>query len=387
MKDGKGASIVDHFRELVDPRVGRNKRHILIDIIVLTVCAVISGAETWEDIEDYGKYKIKWLKRFIELAHGIPSHDTIRRLFIRLNPDSLQQCFFSWVEAVREQAEGDVVAIDGKTLRRSGDAASSKMPIHMVSAWAAENALILGQQKTDEHSNEITAIPALLDLLKVKGCIVTIDAEGCQTAIAEKINKDKKAEYVLAVKGNQPNLLEEVSEFFADTTEDDVKEEWLQKHKTVDKGHGRIEVREYYQSDEIAALPRVKEFYGAQSIGMVRSKRIIGQKETTQVRHYISSLPMNVEQFAHAVRSHWSIENNVHWTLDMSFREDDSRMRSGYSAENFAMMRRMALSLMKRDTTSKKSLKRRRKICGYDDGYLEKLLFNSDQTLARCPPE
>jgi predicted transposase YbfD/YdcC len=386
MENSNGASIVDHFEELVDPRLGRNRRHDLIDIVVLTVCAVISGAETWEDIEDYGKCKLKWLKRFIELSNGIPSHDTVRRLFIRLDPQSLQQCFFSWVEAVREQTEGDVVAIDGKTLRRSGDAASSKMPIHMVSAWAAANSLVLGRQKTSEHSNEITAIPALLDLLKVKGCIVTIDAEGCQTAIAEKINKEKKADYVLAVKGNQPNLMEQISDFFADTTEADVAEQWLQKHKTVDKGHGRIEVREYYHSDEIAALPRVREFHGAQSIGMVRSKRIIGEKESTQIRYYISSLAMDAEKFAHAVRSHWSVENNLHWTLDMSFREDDSRMRSGYSAENFAMMRRMALSLMKRDTDSKKSLKRRRKICGYADKYLEQLLFNSDQTLARCPP-
>ncbi len=386
MKDGNGASIVDHFQELVDPRLGRNKRHSLIDIVVLTVCAVISGAETWEDIEDYGKYKLEWLQRFIELCNGVPSHDTVRRVFIRLDPQSLQQCFFSWVDAVREQTEGDVVAIDGKTLRRSGDAASSKMPIHMVSAWAAENALVLGQQKTGEHSNEITAIPALLDLLKVKGCIVTIDAAGCQTAIAEKINKEKKAEYVLAVKGNQPNLLEEVSDFFVDTTEDDVAEQWLEKHKTVDKGHGRIEVREYYHSDEIAALPRVKEFYGAQSIGMVRSKRIIGEKESTQVRYYISSLPMDAQKFAHAVRSHWSIENTLHWTLDMSFREDDSRMRSGYSAENFAMMRRMALSLMKRDTTSKKSLKRRRKICWYDERYLERLLFNPHHLIEERPP-
>ncbi len=385
MKHARGASIMDHFSELVDPRLGRNRRHKLIDIIVLTVCAVISGCETWEDIEDYGEFKVDWLKRFLELPNGIPSHDTIRRLFIRLDPQGLQRCFFSWVEAVREQTEGDVVAIDGKTLRRSGDAASSKQPIHMVSAWAAENAMVLGQQQTSEHSNEITAIPALLDLLKVKGCIVTIDAEGCQTDIAKKI-REKKSDYVLAVKANQPNLQEQVRDFFDDLTDDDLDDEWLEKHRALDKGHGRIEIREYYHSHEIAALPRVKEFHGAKSIGMERSTRIIGEKRTTQVRYYVSSLDMHAQRFAHAVRSHWSVENSLHWTLDMSFREDDSRMRTGYSAENFAMMRRMALSIMKRDTHSKRSLKGRRRICSYHDKYLEQLLFNCDQTISQVRP-
>lgn len=379
------ASVVNYFEELEDPRIGRNRRHKLIDIVVLTVCAVISGCETWEDIQDYGEFKEEWLKRFLELPHGIPSHDTIRRLFIRLDPQELQQCFFNWIEAVREQTEGDVVAIDGKTLRRSGEAASGKMPIHMVSAWAAANSMVLGQMKTSDHSNEITAIPALLDLLKVKGCIVTIDAEGCQTEIAEKIRK-KKADYVLAVKGNQPHLLEQTKDFFDATTDEDIGEQWLEKYEALDKGHGRIEIRECYQSDEIAALPRVKEFAGAQSIAMVRSTRIIGEKRTSEVRYFISSLEMDAEKLAHAVRAHWSVENSLHWTLDMSFREDDSRMREGYSAENFAIMRRMALSIMKRDTHSKRSLKGRRRICSYHDKYLEQLLFNSDQTLSQTRP-
>jgi predicted transposase YbfD/YdcC len=379
------ASIVDHFVELEDPRIGRNRRHKLIDIVVLTVCAVISGCETWEEIEEYGEFKLDWLRRFLELPHGIPSHDTIRRLFIRLDPQSLQRCFFSWVEAVRQQTEGDVVAIDGKTLRRSGEAASGKMPIHMVSAWAAANAMVLGQMKTSDHSNEITAIPALLDLLKVKGCIVTIDAEGCQTEIAKKI-RERKADYVLAVKANQPHLLEQISDFFADTTDEDIGEEWLEKNETVDKGHGRIEIRECYHSDEIAALPRVKEFAGAKSIAMVRSTRIIGEKRTSETRYFISSLEMDAQKLAHAVRAHWSVENSLHWTLDMSFREDESRMRDGYSAENFAMMRRMALSIMKRDVHSKRSLKGRRRICSYHDPYLEALLFNSDQTIAAIRP-
>ena len=296
------ASIVDHFLELEDPRIGRNRRHKLIDIVVLTVCAVISGCETWEDIEDCGQYKFEWLKRFLELPHGIPSHDTIRRLFIRLDPQNLQQCFFSWVEAVREQTDGDVVAIDGKTLRRSGDNASGKMPIHMVSAWGEANGMVLGQVKTSEHSNEITAVPALLDLLKVKGCIVMIDAEGCQTDITKKI-RDNKADYVLAVKANQPNLLEQTKDFFDAATDDDIGKEWLEKYEDLDKGHGRIEIRECYHSDEIAALPRVKDFAGAKSIAMVRSTRIIGEKRTSQVRYFISSLEMDAERLAHACGS------------------------------------------------------------------------------------
>jgi predicted transposase YbfD/YdcC len=247
------ASIVDHFQELVDPRIERNKKHTLIDIIVLTICAVITGSETWEEIEDYG-HKEDWLKSFLALENGIPSHDTIRRLFIRLNPDELQRCFMSWIESVRDVIAGDVIAVDGKTLRRSGEQVSGKSPIHMVSAWAAGTGMILGQKKTAEKSNEIAAIPALLELLKIKGCIVTIDAMGYQTEIGKTIRK-KKADYVFALKGNQKNLHEDVKYFFHELDEKDLGEEWLDNHKTVDKDHGRIEIREYYQSNEIDWLP------------------------------------------------------------------------------------------------------------------------------------
>lgn len=384
MNERRTASIVDHFTEILDPRIERNKKHTLIDIIVLTVCAVISGAETWEDIEDYGKYKQGWLTRFLLLANGIPSHDTIRRLFIRLDPQQLQNSFLRWIEAVRARTAGDVVAIDGKTLRRSGEKASGKLPIHMVSAWAAANGMILGQVKTDEHSNEITAIPALLDLLNVKGCIVTIDAAGCQQEIAKNV-RQKKADYVFALKGNQPNLHEDVQYFFKELEQKDLEEGWVQYHKTFDKGHGRLESRQYYQSDEIAWLPELRRFAGAQSIGMVRATRIIGGAKSIHTRYYISSLPMDAQRFAHAVRSHWAVENTLHWTLDMTFREDESRMRQGYSAENFAMMRRIALTLVKRDTASQRSLRRRRNICSYDNTYLERLLFNSDATLTAHP--
>lgn len=384
MQEHTKPSIIDHFRELEDPRIDRHKRHSLIDIIVLTVCAVISGAETWEDIEDYGRYKEEWLVRFLALPNGIPSHDTIRRLFIRLDPDALQRCFLSWVNTIREVTDGDVVAIDGKTLRRSADVATGKSALHMISAWGAANGMVLGQVKTADHSNEITAIPALLDLLKIKGAIVTIDAAGCQIDIAKKVRK-KKADYVFAVKGNQGTLLEDAQFAFAEVEQKDMDDGWVDYNKTVDKGHGRIEIREYYHTDEIAWSARIRDFPGARSFGMVRSTRINGEKRTTETRYYISSLSMNAKQFGHAVRTHWSVENNLHWTLDMTFREDDSRMRTGHSAENFAMMRRIALSLVKRDSQSKRSLKRRRKICGYDNTYLERLLFNSDTEIARRP--
>ena len=384
MQERKTPSIIDHFTELKDPRIERHKRHSLIDIIVLTVCAVISGAETWEDIEDYGRYKENWLVRFIELPNGIPSHDTIRRLFIRLDPNALQRCFLSWITAIREVTNGDVVAIDGKTLRRSADAATGKSALHMVSAWGVANGMVLGQVKTKDHSNEITAIPVLLDLLKIKGAIVTIDAAGCQTDIAGAI-REKKADYVLAVKGNQGTLLEDAQFAFEEVEQEDLDEGWVDYTQTVDKGHGRIEIREYYHTNEIAWSKRIKEFPGARSFGMVKSTRIIGDKQTTETRYYISSLDMDAKKFGHAVRTHWSVENTLHWSLDMTFREDDSRMRTGYSAEIFAMMRRIALSLVKRDTQSKRSLKRRRKICGYDNTYLERLLFNSDTEIARRP--
>lgn len=379
-------SLVDHFSEIVDPRMERNRLHSLTDIIVLTVCAVICGCETWEEIQEYGQFKQEWLKRVLPLANGIPSHDTIRRLFIRLNPEQLQNSFMNWVESVRSVTEGDVVAIDGKTLRRSGEAASGKSALHLVSAWSVANNMVLGQKKTEEASNEIEAIPALLELLKIKGCIVTIDAIGTQTHIAEKIHKEKKAEYVLAVKANQPTLHEEISYFFSEIDERDIKEGLVSAHKTVDKDHGRLEVRRYYASGEIDWLPELSRFHGVKSIAMVSATREIGERSSTQKRYFISSLEPDAKRLAAAIRGHWAIENTLHWTLDMSFREDDSRMREGYSPENFAMMRRMALSLMKRDPHSKRSLKGRRKICNWSDDYLERLLFNSDQTLALRPP-
>ena len=374
------SNIIEHFRNIEDPRIERNKKHLVWDIISLTICAVVCGCETWEEIELYGKEKESWLKTIFELPNGIPSHDTIRRLFIRLNPEQLQHCFLSWVEAVRKSSEGEIVAIDGKTARRSHDRLLDKGPLHMVSAWAHENRLILGQVKTDEKSNEITAIPKLLKLLELNGSIVTIDAIGTQKTIAEAI-VEKQADYVLAVKGNRPNLHEEVKWFFDDIDLDsDEKDGLVYSHRSVDKDHGRIEIRECVCSEEIEWLkPYVEGWPKVRTIAMVKATRIIGKKETDECRYYVSSLAPNAELISKAVRAHWGVENSVHWVLDMVFREDESRMRMGNSPENFAILRRMALNLVRRDASSKRSLKGRRKICGWNNQYLENLLFAPDE--------
>lgn len=380
VKKSDSANIIEHFRHIEDPRIDRNKRHLIWDIIVLIICAVVCGCETWEDIEMYGKEKHNWLQRFLQLPNGIPSHDTIRRLFIRLNPQQLQECFLSWVRAVRKTSAGEVVAIDGKTARRSHERAAGKGPLHMVSAWAAENRLVLGQVKSEEKSNEITAIPKLLEVLELKGCIVTVDAIGTQKNIANAI-VEKKADYVLAVKANRPTLHEEIKWFFDDIDpEADVAEGLVDYHKTVDKDHGWIEIREYLSSNEIDWMkPYVAEWKNVKSIGMVKATRIIGAQQSSECRYYLSSLPANAQVFGTAVRAHWGIENSVHWVLDMVFREDESRMRKGHSPENFAILRRIALNLVRRDVSSKFSLKARRKAAGWNDEYLERLLFAPDE--------
>ena len=374
------SNIIEHFRNIEDPRIERNKKHLVWDIISLTICAVVCGCETWEEIELYGKEKESWLKTILELPNGIPSHDTIRRLFIRLNPEQLQHCFLSWVEAVRKSSEGEIVAIDGKTARRSHDRLLGKGPVHMVSAWAHENRLILGQVKTDEKSNEITAIPQLLKLLELNGSIVTIDAIGTQKEIAKAI-VEKQADYVLAVKANNATVHEELKWFFDDIDlATDQQEGLIDTHRSVDKDHGRIEIRECICSEEIDWLkPSLKGWNGIRTIAMVKATRIIGDQESQESRYYVSSLAPNAELLSTAVRAHWGVENSVHWVLDMVFREDESRMRMGNSPENFAILRRVALNLVRRDVSSKKSLKGRRKICGWNNEYMEDLLFAPDE--------
>lgn len=315
---------------MIDPRKEtHNKRHQLADILVLTLLASICGAQTWTDVEEFGKSKEEWLKTFLKLPNGIPSHDTIGDLYARLSPSQLQQGFLSWVQSLVEVSGGDIIPIDGKTLRRSYDRADGRGAIHMVSAWSSANGVVLGQLKTEEKSNEITAIPELLGMLDIKGCIVTIDAMGCQKEIAKQI-VTQEGDYVLALKGNQGGLFEDVQLYMDSLINQQLKNKPMQTTQTLDKGHGRIEERRYWITDSIDWLPKKQDWEGLKSIGVVESIRSIGEKVTTERRYYINSLPMNAVRFSDAVRTHWSIENQLHWSLDVSFNEDQCRVRKSY---------------------------------------------------------
>jgi len=341
------ANIMEHFSEIEDPR-RYNKRHLLHDIIVIAICAAICGADDWAAVEEFGRAKQSWLETFLELPHGIPSHDTFGRVFGLLDAEQFQECFIRWIEAVNEVTEGQIVPIDGKKLRRSHDKTLGKDAIHMVSAWATENSVVLGQIKVDDKSNEITAIPQLLDLLALSGCIVTIDAMGCQKEIARKIVVEKDADYVLALKGNQGSLFEDVKGLFDRAQESGFA--GCDYHRTEEKGHGRVEVRERWTSsapEYLACIRNLEDWEGLQTVIMVRAEREEGDKKSAETRYYISSLDSDARQALRAVRGHWEIENKVHWVLDIAFREDESRIRKGNGAQNFAVLRHIALNLLK----------------------------------------
>jgi len=369
-----GASIIDHFSTLKDPRIERHKRHRLEDIIVLSICGVLSGAEGWEAIEHYGQAKLEWLRQFIPLEHGIPADDTIARVMSRLSAKGLQESFMNWVMAVSEATEGAIVAIDGKTLRRSFDRARGKSAIHRVSAWGSANGLVLGQLKTEEKSNEITAIPKLLEMLELKGCIVTIDAMGCQKDIAEQII-EQGGDYVLAVKGNQGQLHEAVVDFFKTAEAADFKGVPVDYYEDIDSGHGRIDIRRYWTTSELTTLPNRTQWAGLTSIAMMESERHIGDTFSLERRYYITSLDSNARQFGNAARGHWGVENCVHWTLDVTFREDECRIRRGEAAENLCTLRHFVLNLLKQEKTLKKSIKQKRLMAAWDDDYRAKVLF------------
>lgn len=367
------ASITSYFHSLEDPRSDHTKRHKLIDIITIAICGVICGADSWVDMELFGKSKEGWLKGFLELPNGIPSHDTFGRVFAHLDAQQFQDCFLEWVQAVSTLTRGQVIAIDGKTLRRSHDQSLGKAAIHMVSAWAAENRLVLGQTKVSEKSNEITAIPELLALLDVAGCIVTIDAMGCQKEIARLIIAES-GDYVLALKENQGQLYQEVKELFEDEDLVTVQGDF---HETVNKGHGRLEHRQCWSIAEqgcISYLNSRGEWQGLQSVAKVTGERGMGDKVSAESRYYISSLPGDAQQLLWAVREHWGIENRVHWVLDIAFREDESRVRKGHGQQNLATMRQMALNLLRQETTSKGGVKAKRLRAGWDEDYLIKVL-------------
>jgi len=365
-------SLVDHFSVIEDPRK-RPKDHLLSDILVIAVCAMLCGAEHFTDFEYFGKAKKDFLRTFLKLPHGIPSHDTFLRVFALLDPKQFADCFRRWTEGLRKAIGQEIVAIDGKTLRRSHHRAKGKEPVHMVSAWARENGLVLGQVKVDDKSNEITAIPELLQTLKLAGCIVTIDAMGCQTKIAGEIAA-AHADYVLALKANQGTVHGEAKCFLEDAQAEGFPEIAHDAFETSERAHGRSETRRYWITEEIGWLTQHARWPNLRSVGMVESIREVGGQTTVERRFYLASIPADAKNFARAVRGHWAIENNLHWCLDVSFAEDQCRVRSGYAAENLAILRHLSLNLLKQETTNKRGIKTKQKVAGWDHSYLLKLL-------------
>jgi predicted transposase YbfD/YdcC len=364
------------FAKLRDPRIDRTKQHKLIDIITIAVCAIVCGAQGWTEIEMFGHQKYAWLKTFLELPNGIPSHDTFGRVFAALDPKEFQECFVEWVRMIHEVTTGQIIAIDGKQLRGSGDSFLGKRAIYMVSAWAAENHLVLGQRKVDTKSNEITAIPELLKILAITGCIVTIDAMGTQTKIAKNII-DRHADYLLCVKENQGHLYQDISMLFAYDEQHGFKNAPYDYAKSVDKDHGRIEIRECWSTSDpeyIKTIRAHEKWEGLCSIAMVVSVRIINGEETQQVHFYISSLKSNARRILYAARRHWSIENELHWVLDVALNEDRSRVRKDNAPANLAVLRHIALNLLKQEKTAKAGIHAKQLRAALDQDYLLKVL-------------
>ena len=363
-------SLIQHFQHLPDPRVARAPEHPLNDILVIAVCTLICGGEGFNDMEDFGQAKHDWFKSFLQLPHGIPSHDTFNRVFQALDPASFLECFVRWTQSLRAAISEEIVALDGKALRRAL-AAGQSAPV-LVSAWARENGLVLGQLQVSAKSNEITAVPELLRALELAGCIVTLDAMGCQKNIAKEI-READAEYVLALKGNHEVVHEEVKSYLDDAIQRQAKE--LVSHETVEKDHGRQETRRYWQSADLDWFADRAKWEGLQSVGVVEARRQVGEGPVTvERRYYLSSLAPEAARFARAVRGHWSVENQCHWLLDVQMGEDQSRVRAGHAAQNLGTLRRLALNLLKREKTKKRGIKGKQKNAGWDHSYLLKLL-------------
>lgn len=360
---------IEFFTGIEDPRIERCKEHLLEDILFITIAAVICGAETWNDIENYGKAKVQWLRKYLKLPNGIPSHDTFNRLFSALNPKQLEECFMNWVKSVAEITNGEIVSIDGKTIRGSRNK-GAKSFVHMVSAWANTNHLILGQIKVEDKSNEITAIPKLLEVLDLAGCIVTIDAMGCQTEIADRIIREG-ADYILAVKGNQGLLEEGINDTLRFGKPVD-------EYEDTDYGHGRIEQRKCSVYNDFSHIENAYRWKGLKSIVKIEAIRTMKatDKQEKEIRLYISSLEPDARKIAHGVRGHWGIENSLHWVLDVSFGEDRSTKHNQNAIENFSIINRIALNLVKRESTKKRSVKGKRLDAGWNNDYLLEILKN-----------
>lgn len=367
-------SLFDYFVVIEDTRDEKKRRHLLIDVMVIAITAVICGADGWTQVEAFGKAKEEWLRRFLELPNGIPSHDTFGRVFSVLSPEVFEARFREWVASVREVCGEDIIAIDGKSLRRSHCRKKGLGPLHMVSAWSAANGLVLAQQATEAKSNEITAIPKVLEMLELKGCIVTIDAMGCQKAIVKDIVA-QGGDYALALKGNQSTLAQAVEELFIDADAADYAGWSMDSYETIDRGHGRVERRRYVTLTAMDKIPQAADWEKLNMVGMVQSERHVKDKTTAETRFYIGSIGGDAQRFAWAARNHWGIENGLHWCLDIAFREDESRIRDRQAANNLAVMRHIALNLLKKDTTIQGGIKTKRLVAGWDEDSLANLLF------------
>jgi predicted transposase YbfD/YdcC len=348
----------------------------LLDIITIARCAVICGADSWVEVETFGRAKHEWLRTFLALPGGIPSHDTFGRVFAALDPEQFERCFLAWVVAGTAPVAGEVVAIDGKCVRRSGDAASGRGPLLLLNAWATARGVALGQVAVPATGNEITALPGLLQALALEGCVVTLDAIGCQTEVARTI-RAQQADYVLAVKANQPWLAEDMAEFFTDAQTLAFADLGHSTQRTVDSGHGRLEIRQVWVTDDPDALWYVdpeRRWVDLHSIALVEAERRVGDTVSHQRRYYISSLPGDARPLGAAIRRHWGVENELHWVLDVAFGEDQCRARIGYAAQNFALLRRCALNLLRREATARVGIKAKRLKAGWSDEYLAAVL-------------
>ena len=370
--------LIECFEGLPDPRMDRTRRHNFVDIMVMGLCSSICGGESFTDMESFSVARVDWLKTFLELPSGVPSHDTFNRVFSAIDPHAFLECFSRWVQGICPNLSDEVVAIDGKALRHAFNEGQS-IP-YIVSAWASHNGLVLGQVKVNEKSNEITAVPELLRMLQLKGAIVTLDAMGCQKEIAADII-GKGADYVLALKGNHANVHEEIRTFFEDAVPpcalqcaDTAEKDKMDFHQTIEKGHGRIETRRYWQSTDIEWFQDKRLWKGIKSFGMVESIRKVKTETTIERRYYLSSLTLDAERFGNAVREHWGIENSLHWSLDVTFREDDNRARMQNAAQNMATLRRITLNLLKKDRSRNCSLRSKRYIATLDQKFLEHLI-------------
>ena len=369
--------LAEYFKDIQDPRVDRCKKYRLLDIIIITLLATLCGAEGWEDIDRFALARKDQLKKFLLLENGIPGHDVYRRVFVRLIPQQIEECFMAWIRAVRSTIDKEIIAIDGKTLRGSLDRNKGIKAAHLVSTWASENRLVFAQVKVDDKSNEITAIPQVLSMIALQGCIVTIDAMGCQYEIANQI-VEQKADYVFSLKGNQGTLHKDVQEYFANVDFDIPKED-TQVLITTDVDHGRIEIRKHAISSRVDWLTKRHAHWSTiKSIGVIEATREIGQKITRERRYYVSSLDANPELFARAARTHWGIENSLHYVLDVAFREDACRIKSGQAPENIAWIRKFAITLVRMDKDTQSSVKGKLKNLAWSEEYLERQLFSSD---------